>query len=122
MKLLIVDDSRTMRGLLTAYARPLGFEIFEAEDGRHALEQIARHQPFDVILIDWDMPVLNGLELLEILRANPTYDSTKLMMVTAQSSMTSVVVAMEKGADDYLMKPLTEEMLADKLRVLELIP
>jgi two-component system chemotaxis response regulator CheY len=122
MKLLIVDDSRTMRGLLAAYSRRLGFEIFEAEDGRHALEQIARYQPFDVILIDWDMPGINGLELLEILRANPTYSSTKLMMVTAQSSMNSVVVAMEKGADDYLMKPLTEEMLTDKLRCLELIP
>jgi two-component system chemotaxis response regulator CheY len=121
MKLLIVDDSRTMRSILASYARPLGFTITEAMDGKDALEQIARHQPFDAVLIDWDMPVMNGLELLRILRANPSYAGWKLMMVTAQSSMSALTTAIEMGANDYLMKPLTEEMFQDKKRCLELV-
>jgi two-component system chemotaxis response regulator CheY len=121
MKLLIVDDSRTMRSILASYARPLGFTVFEAADGKAALEQIARHQPFEAILIDWDMPVMNGIELLQILRANPTYAGVKLMMVTAQSSLGAVTEAVGLGADDYLMKPLNEEMFHDKMRCLALV-
>jgi two-component system chemotaxis response regulator CheY len=120
MKILIVDDSRTMRTLLGSFAKNAGAEVFDAADGQIALLQIATHQPFDLVLLDWDMPVLNGLETLKILRANSSYDSMKIMMVTAQSGMESVTEAIECGASDYLMKPLNEEMFLEKLQLLEL--
>jgi len=107
-----------MRTLLGSFCQSLDCEIVEAADGREALEQMALHQPFDFALVDWDMPVMNGLELVKVLRANPAYNDMKLMMVTAQTSMDSVVEAIENGANDYLMKPLTEEMFQDKLKLL----
>ena len=96
-------------------------EVFHAADGQQALVEIAKHQPFDLVLLDWDMPVMNGLETLKILRANRAYDDMKIMMVTAQSAMESVAESIECGANDYLMKPLNEEMFREKLQLLELI-
>lgn len=121
MRLLIVDDSKTMRSILSAYARQLACETVEAEDGRLALERLERDSDFDAVLIDWDMPNMNGLELLKEIRGNPQFDGIKAMMVTSQSSFDRVSQALTIGADDYLMKPLDEAMLADKLRLLGLL-
>ncbi len=121
MRLLIVDDSKTMRSILSTYARNLKCDTAEAEDGLDALAKLEQSDRFDAILIDWDMPRMNGIELLKIVRANPEYDSVKTMMVTAQSSYSGVTEALSLGADDYLMKPLDEEMFAEKLRLLGLV-
>ena len=121
MRLLIVDDSKTMRSILSTYARNLQCETAEAEDGLDALAKLERSDRFDGILIDWDMPRMNGIELLKVIRANPEYDSVKTMMVTAQSSYSGVTEALSLGADDYLMKPLDEEMFTEKLRLLGLV-
>jgi two-component system chemotaxis response regulator CheY len=110
-----------MRTLLTSFARAIPAEVFDAADGQQALLQIAKFQPFDLVLLDWDMPVMNGLETLKILRANPAYADMKIMMVTAQCGMDNVAEALEQGANDYLMKPLNEEMFREKLQLLELI-
>lgn len=121
MRLLIVDDSKTMRSILSTYARNLKCETCEAEDGLDAIAKLEQSDRFDAILIDWDMPRMNGIELLKVVRANPEYDSVKTMMVTAQSSYSGVTEALALGADDYLMKPLDEEMFAEKLRLLGLV-
>lgn len=121
MRLLIVDDSKTMRSILSAYARQLDCETVEAEDGRLALDRLEYDSDFDAVLIDWDMPNMNGLELLKHIRGNPQFDGIKAMMVTSQSSFDRVSQALTIGADDYLMKPLDEAMLADKLRLLGLL-
>lgn len=121
MKVLIVDDSRTMRRLLSSFISPVTEDIAEAGDGRDALGVLEREAPFDLALVDWDMPVMNGLDLVKTVRANPAYDSMKIMMVTAQNSYETVLQAIEAGAADYLMKPLTEDMLIDKLRVLGMV-
>ncbi len=121
MRLLIVDDSKTMRSILSAYARQLACETVEAEDGRLALDRLEHDSDFDAVLIDWDMPNMNGLELLKEIRGNPQFDGIKAMMVTSQSSFDRVSQALTIGADDYLMKPLDEAMLADKLRLLGLL-
>ncbi len=121
MKVLIVDDSRTMRRLLSSFISPVTEDISEAGDGRDALGVLERESPFDLALVDWDMPVMNGLDLVKAVRANPTYDNMKIMMVTAQNSYETVLQAIEAGAADYLMKPLTEDMLIDKLRVLGMV-
>jgi len=121
MRMLIVDDSRTMRTFLAALARNLAFETGEAGDGIEALECLENDGRFDVALVDWDMPRMNGLALVNEVRSYPKFDSMKLMMITAQSSMDAVTQALTRGADDYLMKPITPEMFEDKLRILGLL-
>ena len=120
MKALIVDDSRAMRTLLRSMCKNLAYDTIEAPDGAEGLEQARQHAPLDLALVDWDMPVMNGFELLKQMRSDDCFNETKIMMVTAHNNMDDVVSAMECGADDFLMKPLTEEMFVDKMRVLGL--
>lgn len=121
MKLLVIDDSKTMRSILCGYARKHGCDTVEAADGCDALERLDDSGPFDAALVDWDMPRMNGFELLKVVRSVPEHDHMKILMVTAQSSIDRVAEALAAGADDYLMKPLDEEMLVDKLRLLGLV-
>lgn len=120
MRILIVDDSKTMRAILSAYAANHEICSVQAEDGIDALEKLQEDSDFDAILIDWDMPRMDGITLLKTIRGDPAYDRSKIMMVTAQSSYDRLSEALTQGADDYLMKPLDEEMFTDKLRLLGL--
>jgi two-component system, chemotaxis family, chemotaxis protein CheY len=121
MRILIVDDSKVMRSILTAYAGNHGIQSEGAEDGLAALEKLKTDTDFDAILIDWDMPRMDGITLLKAVRADPALDSIKTMMVTANASYDSLSTALTLGADDYLMKPIDEEMFVDKLRLLGLV-
>jgi two-component system chemotaxis response regulator CheY len=124
MKMLIVDDSKAMRGFLTHLATGMDFVTTEAEDGRAALDTLIRTEAkerFDVALVDWDMPRMNGLEFVQFVRRNRAYDGLKLMMVTTSSSPEKVAAALAAGANDYLMKPVTRESLAEKLVILGLL-
>ncbi len=121
MKMLVIDDSKAMRTFLTALAHELTFETDQAIDGQDALEHLARNSAFDVALVDWDMPRMNGLQFVQAVRAQPVYDEIKLMMVTTQTAMEKVSNALESGANDFLMKPVTKEALEEKLRVLGLV-
>lgn len=118
MKVLIIDDSRTMRRLLKSFISSVTEDTAEAGDGREALTVLEQEGPFDLALVDWDMPVMNGLDFVKAVRGDSRYDSMRMMMVTAQNSYETVLQAVEAGAADYLMKPLTEDMLHDKLRLL----
>jgi two-component system chemotaxis response regulator CheY len=121
VKILIVDDSKAMRTLLRHFLHELQFESAQAEDGVQALEMLHEQGGFDLALVDWDMPRMNGLELVQAVRANARFNELKLMMVTAQNSMERVCAALEAGATDFLMKPVTRESLEDKLRVLGVV-
>jgi two-component system chemotaxis response regulator CheY len=124
MKMLIVDDSKAMRTFLQHLATELSFQTEEAEDGRVGLSKLIKNdprEPFDVALIDWDMPVMNGLELVQTVRRNKDFDSLKVMMVTTQNTMERVSTALEAGANDFLMKPVTKESLEEKLQILGLV-
>jgi len=121
MKVLIVDDSRTMRNFLSAIVRDLSMEVEQAAGGEEALQCLADAGPFDVALVDWDMPGMDGLALVRRVRQDPGWNATKLMMVTARTDRDAVVEAMSWGADDFLMKPLTADMVADKFRILGLL-
>ncbi|HTS78053.1 MAG TPA: response regulator [Bryobacteraceae bacterium] len=121
MRMLIIDDSSTMRGLLAAIAAELGVGSEQAADGRVALEVLERHPSFELALVDWDMPRMNGLEFVRAVRARPEFSSLKLMMVTSHNAIEDVEVALASGADDFLMKPLDAEMVAEKLQVLGLL-
>lgn len=121
MRMLIIDDSSTMRGLLAAIAADLGAGSEQAADGQAALEVLEHRPTFEVALVDWDMPRMNGLEFVRAVRARPEFSSLKLMMVTSHNAIQDVRAALESGADDFLMKPLNAEMVGEKLQVLGLL-
>jgi two-component system chemotaxis response regulator CheY len=122
--MLIVDDSKAMRTFLHHIASELSFTAEEAEDGRDGLHKLIKNDPADpfaVALVDWDMPVMNGLELVQTLRRNKDFDDLKLMMVTTQNTPERVEIALGAGANDFLMKPVTKESLEEKLQILGVV-
>lgn len=124
MKMLIIDDSKAMRTFLQHLASELSFKTEEAEDGRAGLSKLIKNdpaEPFDVALVDWDMPNMNGLELVQTIRRNKDFSALKMMMVTTQNTMERVSAALEAGADDFLMKPVTKESLEEKLQILGVV-
>ncbi|MEM9159554.1 MAG: response regulator [Verrucomicrobiota bacterium] len=118
MKSLIVDDSKAMRRLLTAYIQANDIEVVEACDGQDALEKLQEETDFNFALVDWDMPRMNGLEFVKAVRSNSAFDNMTVMMVTSHNSMDDISQAIEEGSNDFLMKPFTEEMINEKLRML----
>jgi two-component system chemotaxis response regulator CheY len=120
MRALIVDDSRFVRGLLRGMLEERGIACDEAADGRAALELLHGDLSFDLALVDWNMPVMNGLEMLRQLRADGFRD-LKVMMVTTEAENDYIVRALEAGADEYLMKPFDDEALDEKLALLGLV-
>lgn len=118
MKILIVDDSKAMRMFLNHLVQALRFETAMAEDGCDGLARLEETAGIGLVLVDWDMPRMNGLEFVKAVRAIPRFNDVKLMMVTTQNSMDRVAAALGAGATDFLMKPVSEESLTDKLRVL----
>ena len=121
MKAIIIDDSRTMRRLLSTYISEFASDIVEAEDGVVGLEQLEKNAPLDLALVDWDMPRMNGLEFVKAVRANPSYTDMKILMVTSHNTPEDVGEVLMAGATDFLMKPMTEEMVRDKLQILGII-
>jgi len=119
---LIVDDSRAIRRILGGTVRKLGFDVCEAGDGKEALEVLAQQPgPPELILVDWNMPEMNGLELVTAIRERPVYNDSKVMMVTTETASGQMIKALEAGADEYIMKPFTEDAIRDKLRLLGML-
>lgn len=117
-KALVVDDSRTIRTILAKTLRDIGFEILEAANGREALEVIeAEKTAVSLILLDWDMPEMNGLELLKRLRKAPEFSSMVVVMVTAQTELDHIGEALDAGANEYVMKPFTKDILVGKIEL-----
>ena len=121
MKVLIIDDSRTMRRLLASYITSISTTVIEAEDGIHALEQLKLNAPIDLALVDWDMPRMNGLDFIKTVSADGAHAAMKILMVSSHNSKEDVGVALAAGATDFLMKPMTENMVTDKLRLLGML-
>ncbi|HYP87480.1 MAG TPA: response regulator [Polyangiaceae bacterium] len=120
MKALVVDDSRAIRMIIARQLKSLGFSIVEANDGREALAALRSVGPFDIALVDWNMPVMNGLELVLEVRSDRSLDEMAIMMVTTESEQTQVIRAIEAGASEYLMKPFSPEAFEEKLVILGL--
>ena len=121
MHALVVDDSRAMRLILSRVLRERGCQVTEAGDGVEALARLAEGPLPDVALIDWNMPVMNCLELVEAVRRDPAYGGVRIVMVTTESESSQVVRALEAGADEYLFKPFTPDAVVDKLAMLGLL-
>jgi two-component system, chemotaxis family, chemotaxis protein CheY len=121
-KALIIDDSKAIRRILGSAVRELGFEVSEAENGREALETLIHMQPpAEIVLVDWNMPEMNGLEFVNQVRADGRWNGVKLMMVTSVTEADQMIKALTAGADEYIMKPFTKEVLHDKLRLLGIV-
>jgi two-component system, chemotaxis family, chemotaxis protein CheY len=116
MRALVLDDSKTTRMILRRMFQQIGFEVSEAEDGAQGLKSIQEAGKPDFVTVDWDMPVMDGLAFVRAVRAE--YPSLPVLMVTAANDLGHVAAALEAGANEYLMKPFTEEMIREKLELL----
>jgi two-component system chemotaxis response regulator CheY len=119
---LVVDDSRTIRVILRRILAEMGYEVCEAGNGVEALQLIEAERPnLSLALLDWNMPEMNGLELLKQLRRNSELSAMKVVMVTTEAEMGHMVTALEAGADEYVMKPFTKEILQQKLEMIGML-
>jgi two-component system chemotaxis response regulator CheY len=120
MRAIVVDDSRATRMILKRALAREGFEVVEAGDGRQALVELEKTGALDLALVDWNMPVMTGYELIREVRSRADLNSMAIMMVTTETEASQVQRALEAGANEYVMKPFTEEMLREKLLLLGL--
>ena len=111
---LVVDDSNVVRKVARRITEDLGFNCIEAEDGQQALDLCQKQMP-DVVILDWNMPVMNGLEFLQEMRASDNGDHPKVIFCTTENDMDNIQKAMEAGANEYIMKPFDSEIIETKL-------
>ena len=117
---LVVDDSSVIRKVARRILEGLDFQIIEAEDGEKALEACKRSMP-EAVLLDWNMPVMDGLEFLINLRAMPGGDAPKVVFCTTENGMDHIARALEAGADEYIMKPFDKDIVTAKFQEVGLI-
>ena len=118
MRALIIDDSRAMRRILRGIVEPMGFEVSEAGNGKQGLEQLNRLEDVELVLVDWNMPEMNGLEFVQAVRSDDSRRDLKLVMVTTETEPAKMARAMMAGVDEFVMKPFTQDILVDKLRLI----
>lgn len=118
MRALVIDDSRAMRSILSAILEEVGFSVVQAADAEDADRLLSEDSAFDLALVDWNLPVMSGLDLVKTLRARPELSGVRLMMVTTETGLARVREALEAGADEYIMKPFDKEMLLEKLQLI----
>lgn len=119
---LVVDDSSTMRSILSSQLEQLRFECVAAGTGEEALAVLRKGYRPELIVVDWNMPIMSGLELIGAVRSESEYDDSKILVVTSQCSLDQIAAALDAGADEYLFKPFDEDMLRHKLELLTLVP
>jgi len=116
MKVLLVDDSTTMRRIQKTQLSNLGIKtVIEAGDGEEALTQLSNNMPVDCVLLDWNMPVMDGITFLKKARENDAYKNVKIIMCTSESEKSRVVEALKAGANNYIVKPFQPDALKEKL-------
>ncbi len=121
-KAMIIDDSRAIRRILGETVRALGFDVSEASNGREALVKLDdMGPPVRLMLVDWNMPEMNGLEFVIKLRQDERFEGSFIVMVTTETAIDQMLNALEAGANEYVMKPFTKEIIQDKLRLLGLL-
>jgi len=112
MRAIVIDDSRAMRGLLKRVLIDMGF------DGKEGLLRVADGQRPELALVDWNMPNMNGLQFVQAIRQDHAFDDMRIVMVTTEVEMNQIKAALDAGANEYVMKPFTEESLREKIEML----
>jgi two-component system chemotaxis response regulator CheY len=120
MQALVIDDSRAMRLILSRMLRELGLDVVEAADGVKALAVIEEGLSPALMLVDWNMPEMTGIEFVAAVRKPPFSSTARLVMVTTETEVVQVLRALEAGADEYVMKPFTKDAIFEKLQLLGL--
>ena len=117
---LIVDDSKIVRKVVRRIVEVLGFNILEAENGKEAVDAV-RANDVDVMILDWNMPVMDGMECMKEIRADASMTQPKIIFCTTENEFGKIQQAMINGADEYVMKPFDEAIIAGKMRQLGII-
>lgn len=120
MNALVIDDSRAMRLILRRMLAQLGFDAAEAANGLEGLSRLGTSERLDLILVDWNMPEMTGIEFVKAVRQPPYSFAGPVVMVTTETGVDEMVTALDAGADEYIMKPFTQESIAEKLQLLGL--
>ena len=116
MKMLVVDDSPTMRRIVVQMLKRIGYShILEANDGREALELLKAEGDFDMLLTDWNMPVMSGIELTQAVRGDETLSKLPILMVTTRNMKQDIVAAMRAGVNNYVTKPFDPKTIKEKI-------
>ena len=118
MRAIVVDDSRATRAILVRILEELGFDCLQAPHGQEALSLLDAEPDIDLALVDWNMPVMDGLEFVTRVRAQQRFAGMKIVMVTTEGDTDHLVRALEAGADEYAMKPFTPAVIREKLQLL----
>jgi two-component system chemotaxis response regulator CheY len=118
LRALVIDDSAVTRKIIKQILHPLGFEVFEAGDGQEGLNQVRDLDQLDLVLVDWNMPVMDGIQFLRAVRAQGALSSLPIMMVSTNNDAENVATSLEAGATEYIMKPFTPDMMRAKLELL----
>jgi two-component system, chemotaxis family, chemotaxis protein CheY len=115
MKAAIIDDSRAMRMIIGRTLKELGFEVTEAANGREGLDCLENNPQMDLVLVDWNMPEMNGLEFVQALRGNQSLSHLPVMVVTSETEASQAERALLAGANEYVTKPFSKEELVERL-------
>ena len=118
MQALVIDDSRATRRIVGLYLKELGFDIREAGDGQQALDALVEHGLPDVVMVDWNMPVMNGLDFIKAVRADKANRDLPIIMLTTETEMERMALAFLAGVNEYIMKPFSRTMIEEKLSIL----
>jgi two-component system, chemotaxis family, chemotaxis protein CheY len=118
-KAMVIDDSKAIRMILTRCLNKLGYEVCTAGNGKEALAFLVKEAPqLKFFLVDWNMPEMNGLEFVQQVRRMPSYAEVPLMMVTTETEIDQMIRALEAGANEYVMKPFTDDVIESKLQLM----
>ncbi len=113
MKILVVDDSATMRRIIVNNLKAAGYEdVVQAANGVEGLNSMAG---IELVLTDWNMPVMDGLSFVKELRKNPAFGSVPIIMVTTEGAKEEVIEALKQGVNDYVVKPFTKQLIIEKI-------
>ncbi len=116
MKMLVVDDSPTMRRIVVQMLKRIGYtQIIEAGDGKEALERLKAEGDFRMLLTDWNMPVMNGLELTQAVRSDAQLAKLPILMVTTRNMKQDIITAMRSGVNNYITKPFDPKTIREKI-------